>query len=158
MDNFILIQTFENGGRAWRHALVSPTDDDYSQVEQCALSFAEQGKQALILPKIKKNNPLYVAMYGGLMGTKYQWRCPDLSIDGIFYEVEGYRDEWRKRKLCNMIGRGLKQASHVIIDNTNGASDGFIYRCIYSRIKQGSAIDEVWLYEAGRVRKLYPRI
>ena len=57
-----------------------------------------------------------------------------------------------------MISHGTKQASRIIINNTKGASDRFIRDNIYKRIKDKAfnrEIDEVWLYEKGKLRLFY---
>jgi hypothetical protein len=109
------------------------------------------------LPKVHIKNPLYTIIYGELIGTMYERKCPDLKINGIFYEVEGYTGIFNKGKIKNMLSNGLKQSPRVIIDNTNGTNEGFILRSIYSRIAGRSTITEVWVYEQGHLRVIYEK-
>jgi hypothetical protein len=53
-----------------------------------------------------------------------------------------------------MLSQGIKQSSRIIINNNKGCSDRFIKRNIFDRLNIGQLIDEVWLYERGRVRLL----
>ena len=97
-------------------------------------------------------------MFGGLKGTKYERKCPDLIVDGRYYEYEGYTGQWSKRKLKNMLSHGLKQSDRIIINNNKGCSDRYIIQCIKSRILDKSFnydIKEVWVYEKGKVRRLW---
>jgi hypothetical protein len=57
-----------------------------------------------------------------------------------------------------MLKDGTKQSSRIIINNTKGAADRYIKRLIYNRVtdkKINADIDEVWLYEKGKLRLLF---
>jgi hypothetical protein len=59
-----------------------------------------------------------------------------------------------------MISKGLKQASKVIIDNNKGCSDRYILTNIHNRLRDKNFknnIDEIWVYEKGKVRLIYKR-
>ena len=43
----------------------------------------------------------------------------------------------------------------IIIDNSKGAADRIIRKAIMARLRIGTDIDEVWLYEKGRKRLFY---
>jgi len=53
-----------------------------------------------------------------------------------------------------MLSNGLKQSSYIIINNSKGASDRYVKRLIYERINNNIHVDEVWLYEKGKLRIL----
>jgi hypothetical protein len=76
----------------------------------------------------------------------------------MFYEYERFDPPFKKRKIANMISHGAKQSSRIIINNNKGASDRFIIRSIKDRLKDKDFkydINEIWLYEKGRVRLLF---
>ena len=77
-------------------------------------------------------------VFGSLLGTKYERKCPDLMIDGELYEYEGFEKPWNRRKIKNMLAHGFLQASRIIIDNTKGASDRIIRKAIMARLKIGT--------------------
>ncbi|MDR0680420.1 MAG: hypothetical protein LBG15_01005, partial [Dysgonamonadaceae bacterium] len=93
-------------------------------------------------------------------GTGYERKCPDLIINGKYYEYESYTPPFKKEKISHMIKKGLRQASRIIIDNNKGCSDRYILNSIYNRLRDKNFknnIDEVWLYEKGRVRLIYKK-
>ena len=94
-------------------------------------------------------------VFGALMGTKYERKCPDLLIDDKFYEYEGFEKPWKKEKVRRMVSHGMKQSARMIINNTKGASDRFIRQAIVARINVGATIKEVWLYEKGHKRLFF---
>jgi hypothetical protein len=67
---------------------------------------------------------------------------------------------FKKRKMANMISHGAKQSSRIIINNNKGCSSRYILENIHNRIKDKNFknnIDEVWLYEKGKVRLIYKK-
>ncbi len=54
-----------------------------------------------------------------------------------------------------MLAHGLIQANRIIIDNSKGAADRIIRKAIMARLRIGTDIKEVWLYEKGRKRLFY---
>jgi hypothetical protein len=54
-----------------------------------------------------------------------------------------------------MLSNGLKQSSRIIINNSNGASDQGITEKINGLLNNNAIIDEVWLYEKGKLRRFY---
>ena len=57
-----------------------------------------------------------------------------------------------------MIKKGTEQSSRIIINNNKGASDRFILRNIRERMEDKNfkyEINEVWLYEKGKLRLLF---
>ena len=67
---------------------------------------------------------------------------------------------FRKNKISNMITKGTRQSSRIIINNNKGASDRYINRLIYERINNTNFIydiEEIWLYEKGTIRLLFKK-
>ena len=95
-------------------------------------------------------------LFGGLIGTRYEKKCPDLCVDGKYYEYESYVRPWNKRKLSNMLSDGLRQSDRLIIDNRGGASVRQIIRAIKSRLNVNATITEVWIYDGDSVTDIYP--
>ena len=57
-----------------------------------------------------------------------------------------------------MLSRGIKQSSHLIINNNKGAIHRNIKKNIHNRIiNRKQSINEVWVYEKGNVILLYKK-
>jgi len=83
-----------------------------------------------------------------------------LQIDELFYEFESFIHPFNKRKISNMIAKGTKQSSRIIINNNKGASDRYIIRNIYDRLADRNFIydiEELWVYEKGKLRQLFKK-
>ncbi|MDR0745213.1 MAG: hypothetical protein LBF17_01810 [Mediterranea sp.] len=87
----------------------------------------------------------------------YDRKCPDLKIGNNFYEFESYVSPFKRDKISHMLSKGLKQSDRIIINNSKGASDRFIKRLIFERTNRGINVDEVWVYEKGKIRMLYKK-
>ena len=85
-------------------------------------------------------------IYGSLKGTPYYGKCPDLSVDGVWYEHEGFTGLKKKRSFRNMCNHGLKQSDRIIIEHC-GLSDGYMLRSIGGQRKAGINISEVWIHQ-----------
>ncbi len=132
----------------------SKTDSaDLKHIAEC---FARMGCEVTILHPVHFKSPEYAAVYGPLIGTKFERKCPDLMIDGLFYEYESYVRPWSKRKLSNMITSGLRQSDRIILDVRGGVSIRQIMRSIRARLKINAQIQEVWLYDGDGVFDIYP--
>jgi len=78
----------------------------------------------------------------------------------LFYEYESYIPPFNKKKISHMIRKGTEQSSRIIINNSKGASDRYIRDNIYKRLKDKAFkfdINEVWLYEKGKLRLLFKK-
>ena len=145
-----------NGGKIISSGLVDTTTSDYQRVYQCADEFAKMKMQAEILPKVNIKSPLYKEIFGDLIGTKYENKCPDLKVNGLFYEHEGFITGNPKNAVENMLSRGLKQSGRVIIDDC-GVSNRYLLNNILARVKQGQNIEEVWILKDGRITLFYKK-
>lgn len=149
-------RAFDNGGEIWIMDGLDLSRSDSTDLLSIAEAFASTGSFVLIPHPIHYKSKLYQDVYGGLIGTKYERKCPDLIINGMFYEYESYVRPWNKRKLSNMLTSGLKQSDRIIIDNRDGTSTRQIMRAVRSRLNKNSHISEVWIYDGDGVVNLFP--
>lgn len=136
---------------------VSSSDNDYKKLIQIAEHFALKGSNVILTPKMKRPPEFeYSKYYKSLIGTKYEGKCPDLNVDGLWYEHEGFLTDNPKRALKNMLNDGLKQASHLILDRPN-LTDHYILHNIIVRQKEGQDIQEVWLRTEDKISLIYKK-
>lgn len=155
VDDFRTIKTFDNKGEYLEHKAIDKKANDYTMVRNIGLEFARMGMVAKATPKLHFKDPKYKEIYGSLIDTRYERKCPDLLVDGKFYEVESFVPPFSKDKLKRMFSNGVKQSDNLIINNTKGCSDRFIKKIIYDRIRLGQNIKQVWVYEKGKIRRVY---
>ena len=107
----------------------------------------------MITPKFNspKNCPDYDTIYSSLKGTKYYGKCPDFSVNGKFYEHEGFNSDKPKRAFNNILKHGLKQSDRLIMEHPN-LTDNYMLRNIKGRSEQ---ISEIWLKAGDELRLLY---
>jgi hypothetical protein len=157
--NFSLYKEYSNGGR------IEVMDgyigkSDHNHLRTIARQWAMEGKVVQITTDIHFKDSVYQQVFGELKGTKYERKCPDLIVDGEFYEFESYNPPFNGNKISRMLSKGLKQSSRIIINNSKGTSDKHIIASIHNRIRDKKFkhnIDEVWAYEKGRVRLLFKK-
>lgn len=139
------------------HRLVDRNASDYEKVYSVAKEFAKNGSAVDVLPKVHSKSHLYKKIYGDLIGTKYEGKCPDLKIDGKFYEHEGYTSANPRNAFRNMLKNGLAQSSRLVIEQVN-LTDAFMKRLIKNRVYQYQQdIDEVWVMGSSGLRLLYKK-
>ena len=156
-DRFEVIRRFDNGGSFAVHSLVNSKDSDYKKLMDIAEHFASLGKEVRLTPKMSRRPKfVYQNIYGSLMGTKYEGKCPDLWVDGVWYEHEGFVSDNPKRAFKNMLNHGLKQSDRLIIDKPD-LSDAYMKRVIRQRVKNGQAIEEIWLKDGSEYQLLYKK-
>ena len=131
---------------------------DHKDLLSISRFFAQKGDSVKITTDIHFKDEKYREVFGALIGTKYDRKCPDLIINEKFYEYESYKSPFKAEKISNMLSSGIKQSSRIIINNNKGASHRIIRRNIYNRVViEKQDIDEVWLYEKGEVLLLYKK-
>lgn len=137
---------------------VNRNDSDFQKLNEVATFFArEQGAEVILTPKMSRPTKFqYECVYSSLIGTKYEGKCPDLNVDGAWYEHEGFISDNPKRAFRNMLNDGLKQANRLIIDKPN-LTDAYMKRIIRQRIKDGQDIEEIWIKESSELRILYKK-
>ena len=126
---------------------------DFYKVRKIGEEFARSGNRVIMSIPIHYKDWKYKKVYGTLIGTKYERKCPDLMINGKPYEFEGYVKPWNKKKVGRMIHHGLLQAPNIIIDNSKGCSHRYIKRLIFHR----NDAKELWVYEKGDNIFLYKK-
>jgi hypothetical protein len=147
---------FPNGGRVVVYNAIDRTTEDFRRILSCAKHFAKQGKQVVMPPKldVPYKNPAYDRIFGSLRGTIYYGKCPDLQVDGVWYEHEGFLGEKPKRSFRNMCYHGFRQCDRLILENC-GLTFGFMYRSLLGRIARGEKIKEVWVRSENDMQLLY---
>lgn len=154
---FRIVATFENGGWVAVHEHVSKQESDYLKLMTIALFFAKRGKQVTLTPKLTRFPKFeYARIYGSLIGTKYEGKCPDMLIDGKWYEHEGFTSDNPKNAFRNMLTHGLKQASKLIIEAPE-LTEAYMKRVIRQRIKEGQEITEIWISNKECLSLLYKK-
>ena len=138
--------------------MVNREDSDFGKLRQTAEEFARMGRNVTLTPKMTRPSRFkYECVYGSLAGTRFDGKCPDLNIDGLWYEHEGFTSANPKNAFRNMIAHGLKQSDRIIIDNP-GLTQRFMERSISNRVSNGQDIKEVWLRaEDGTISLLYKK-
>ena len=153
--HFSFYKQYINGGSVQVMDGADRKASDYRALQSIGRSFAESGSTVQITKAVHYKDELYKDVFGGLKGTKYERKCPDLIVDGRYYEYEGYTGQWSKRKLKNMLSHGLKQSDRIIINNNKGGNDRLIRKMIQARLHINADIKEIWLYEKGKLRLFY---
>lgn len=152
---FILKNKYKNGGTLSIHELVDKKKADFHDIISVAQSFAKMGHKVEITPSVHFKSAEYKQIYGSLIGTKYERKCPDFRVDGIFYEYESFVRPWNKKKVGRMLSHGMEQSPYIVINNTKGCSDRFIRKNIIARTNINADIQEVWVYEKGKIRLFF---
>jgi hypothetical protein len=158
---------YENGGMVGIYSIVDKTASDFKHVLACCEYFAQQGKKALITPGFVVDtigNPLYEQIYASLKGTPYWGKCPDFSVDGLWYEHEGYditkdlsNTSKRADSFSLMMKRGVKQSDRIILEDC-GVGRSYIKRNIYNRIHfENQNISEVYVRTSDGLELLYKK-
>ena len=147
----------EGKGTVTIHRLINRKDSDFNKLNEIATFFAkEQGANVILTPKMSRPPKFqYECVYSSLIGTKYEGKCPDLCINGVWYEYEGFISDKPKRAFSNMLNHGLKQSSRIIIDKPN-LTERYMIRSIKNRLNNGEVINEIWIRDNnGRISLLY---
>ena len=151
------IKEFSNGGVYSEYKGIDKSKSDYKLVKNIGIEFARMGEEVKTTPKLHFKSIEYQQIYRLLIGTKYYGKCPDILVGSKFFEVESYVPPLSKRKVDNMFTRGLSQSNNIVIDNSKGITDRRLKKIINNRIRLGQNINEVWLYEKGKIRLLYKK-
>lgn len=158
-------QCEQNRETSYRHGkgevkishLVNTEDTDYRKLVQAAEFFAKDGATATLAPKMSRPPKFqYECVYSSLVGTKYEGKCPDLNIDGKWYELEGFTSGKPKNAFRNMLNDGLKQSGRLIIDKPD-LTEAYMKRVIRQRVKDGQNIKEIWLKADTEMILLYKK-
>lgn len=112
-----LIKSYGNGGKILQHILVDKNSNDYKRLLNIAKDKAKEGSIVEILPIIHKDDIQFrEKLYPNYSKNP---KCPDLRIDGLFWEEEcpTVSKKWAdfRNRLKDRILEGSKQAENVII-------------------------------------------
>ena len=118
---FQLQKKHEDAGEVWISGLLDRSKPDTQDLMIIADCFARMGCVARILAPVHFKSDDYEVIFGPLIGTRYERKCPDLCVDGHFYEYESFVRPWNKRKLSNMLTDGLRQSDKLILDCRGGS-------------------------------------
>lgn len=151
-----VFEQYPNGGCVVVFNSIDRETDDFRRILSCAKHFARQGKTAVMTPKLNVpyKNPAYDKIYGTLKGTPYYGKCPDLCVDGAWYEHEGYIHFNPKTNFANMCRRGFRQSSRIIVEDC-GLTDGYMFRSIEGQLRAGIKIVELWVRTLKECRLVY---
>lgn len=155
--SFTKLKNFKNGGSVFVHDLVDQTAGDFKAILDCANFFASQGSEVKLLPRFSDTlkSDMYKNVFKELKGSHYYGKCPDLQIDGKFYEHEGFISQDKKKAFKNMLNRGLKQSDKIIIEDC-GLEESYMTRNINTRIYvEEQNIDEVWIKNGKKLKLIY---
>ncbi|MBQ9891890.1 MAG: hypothetical protein IJM35_01905 [Bacteroidales bacterium] len=152
---FSIYREYGNGGKVLLMKGLDKTKPDYHDILTIACRFACRGQEVKVLSPVHYKDLLYHMVFGDLIGTRCWRKCPDLSIDGLFYEYESYVRPWNKKKVSRMLSNGMGQSSHIIIDNNKGAADRHIKKLVQARLHLRAPLCEVWLFDKGEIHLLY---
>ena len=158
---------YPNGGKIEVYQQVNKSANDFKNILACCEYFAIQGAHTIITPSFKVKtigNPIYEEIYASLRGTPYWGKCPDFSVNGVWYEHEGYDErkklnDVKKRKLTysNMLNRGFKQSERIIIEDCK-IGRFYAKRNIYNRIQyEHQNIKEVYIRTNEGLELLYKK-
>ena len=156
---FETLVTYKNGGQVRVSSAITDRESlDYKRILSAAMAFAQQGRKADLLPRFSspKRCDSYKQIYNGIE-ERYYGKCPDLLIDGLFYEHEGYVTNNPKNALHNMLAHGLIQSDRIIIEKCN-LTDAYIIERIKGKINAGLKVTEVWEHSNGMLRLIYNNI
>lgn len=126
------------------------TSSDYNDLISIACCFARIGKEVKVLAPVHYKDPAYSRVFGALIGTRYERKCPDLLIDGVFFEYESYSRSFTPGKLSDMLTRGSLQSDSIIIDmRDTSIQHHHIKRQIINKLRDPSfkrSITRVWSF------------
>ena len=135
------------------------TNSDYNDLLSIACHFARNGKNAQVLAPIHYKDTRYHDIFGALIGTEYYRKCPDLLIDGEFYEYESYEPPFEMEKVERMVSRGAKQSRNIVIDVRESSATKKVVNNKIKRLKSQktfeSKIESIWAFDGETVELVY---
>ena len=153
-DTYIeTIEKFDNGGILQKYSGWDSNEGSADRVLLLGRWFAKNGHIVTLTPKFPTSDcDAYRKIYDDLKGTDRWGKCPDLTIDGVFFEHEGHRkDSNPKRWLNRMLHHGLEQSDHLIIEKTNDSLHNITWRVK----KNFPDIKELWVMDGDEPKLLF---
>ncbi len=154
-----ILAHYPSGGKVLVYNSIDRSTSDFKRIFDCAKFFAHQGKTVILPPKldVPYKNPAYDQIYGTLKDTAFYGKCPDLQVDGVWYEHEGYATLNPKTNFSNMLKRGLRQSDRIIIEDC-ALTDSYMKRNILVRISENQCIKEVYVKMGCDIRLLFKAV
>lgn len=153
-DPFVLYEQYPSGGKIWIMLGLDNSSSDYNDIMTIAECLAKCGHEVKVLHAVHYKDPLYRVVYGDLIGTRYYRKCPDLLVDGEFFEYESYTTARSKNAFRNMLNGGLVQSDCLIIRECS-LTDNYMIQRIQGKIQNGVPITTVWIFNGKEIRLLY---
>ena len=160
-----LIQ-YPNGGKIDVYKFVDQSANDFDNVLKCCQYFAMQGAHTIIYPQfsVTIGNISYEYIFASLKNTPFWGKCPDFTVNGVWYEHEGYdatKDLTNPQKksdtFCYMLKRGVRQSDKIIVEDT-GIWRQWARRIIYNRVhREKQNITEVYIRTADGLETVYKK-
>ena len=164
-----MIQTltqYPNGGKIDVYKFVNKSANDYCNVLKCCEYFAMQGAHTIIYPNfsVTVGNIAYEYIFASLKNTQFWGRCPDFTVNGVWYEHEGYdttKDLTDRQKradtFCLMMKRGVKQSDRIIVEDCQFARR-WAKKIIYNRVHiEKQNIKDVYIRTSDGLEHLYKK-
>ena len=129
----------ENGGTILRHSLVDINAIDYNDVYEIALDKANNGSVVEILPDTVINDPLYAILFEGAKENK----CPDIKVDGIFWEIKTPTLPLKERKISKAIRNSHEQANCMIIRLNAKYNNNYLKKVAKGRFETHNNIERI---------------
>jgi len=157
---------FPNGGKIDVYKFVDKSANDFGNVYKCCEYFAMQGAHTIIYPQfsVTIGNIAYEYIFASLKNTPFWGRCPDFTVNGVWYEHEGYdtsKDLSDRKRRANtfskMMTRGVKQSEKIIVEDC-GVGRFYAKYSIYNRIHfEHQNINEVYIRTVSGLELLYKK-
>ena len=131
--------------------------DDYADLVSIAKIKAEiEGSTVQILPQVHYKSAEYKELFGDLIGTEYERKCPDYKVittrgNRNYVEYESFQRPFKGRKLQRMLKDGAVQSSKIIIDSRDSNITGAKVRVAVNKLHRDPTfeghINNVWIYD-----------
>ena len=113
-EQYNFVKSFANGGIYCEHIGIDKEKADYKLVKNIGIEFAKMGEEVKANTEIHFKSAEYPKVFGLLLGTKYERKCPDLTVGIKFYEVKSFVPPMTKRSLSNMFSKALSQSNNIV--------------------------------------------
>ncbi len=145
--SFDLHKRFDSGGAVWISRLVDKNSTDYADLLKISLHQAENGDSVFINPRLNKNDLRWKYFFDG---HEFEWKCPDLKINGEFWELKETLAPWNlKRKMSNMCKSANGQCRNVIFKIPKGESPTKCNKRVNEFMRQAGNVFQKWQYWDG---------
>ena len=151
-----ILEKYPNGGSVVVYNAVDRYTEDFQRILSCAQFFAKQGKEVILPPKVDVpyKNTAYDKIFSSLKGTSYYGKCPDMCVEGVWYEHEGYKTDNQKHALKNMLKHGLLQSDRIVIEDVC-LTERYILDRIKGKVHEGKLVSEVWIRKGRELVLVY---